>query len=133
MCVPGIKVNDIIDFGALCFGYTASCVLQELSSCVKVQWRHGKEIYEQLMTAPSSETIVLLRTTQQIMLFGFLLYLPNPLCMELTLPKPETLMLCCSVPTSQAVSCCSPHSGYSSLLPELGMHPVFLSRHQNKM
>lgn len=65
--------------------------------------------------------------------FGFFLYVPNPLCTELTLPKPQTLMLCCRVPPSQAVSCCSSHSGYSSLLPELGMHPVFLSTHPNKM
>lgn len=47
--------------------------------------------------------------------------------------KPQTLMPRCAVPTSQAVSFCSPHSGYSSLLPELGMHPVFLIKHQNKM
>lgn len=80
-----------------------------------------------------SEAIVLLRTTQQFMVFGFLLYAPIPLCTELTLPKPQTLMLCCSLSTFQAVSRCSSHFGYFfSLLPELGMHPVFLRNHQNQ-
>lgn len=92
-----------------------------------------EKFYEQLLTAPSLETTVMFRTTQRFMLFGFLLYAPNPLCTKLTLPKPQTLMLCCSEPTSQAVSCCSSHSVYSPLLPELGMHPVFLRKHQNKM
>lgn len=140
-CHIGIKINGIIDFSARSFGNMASCMHQEfyifLSQFSVKQRARIKVLVCQttvlLMTAPSSETIVLLRTTQQFMLFGFLIYVPNPLCTELTLPKPQTLMLCCNVPTSQAVSCCSSHSGYSSLLPELGMHPVFLSKHQNKM
>lgn len=92
-----------------------------------------EKFYEQLLTAPSLVTTVVLRTTQRFMPFGFYLYAPNPLCTKLTLPKPQTVMLCCSEPTSQAVSCCSSHSVYSPLLPELGMHPVFQRKHQNKM
>lgn len=64
---------------------------------------------------------------QQFMVFDLQLCPSFPVHgVELTLPKPQTLMLYASLPTSQAVSDCSSHSECISSHRELGLHPVSL-------
>lgn len=114
---------------ALCLGYKTYRVLKE-SYIVSTR----EVLHEQLTSAPSSKTILLHRTTQQFMVFGFLLYVPNPLCTELTLPKPQTLMPCCSEPTVSSSFLLFPLTlgiSHSSLNWECTLS--FLSKHQNKM
>ena len=68
------------------------------------------------------------------MVFGFLLYVPNPLCTGSTLPKPQTLMPCCREPTFSSSFLLFPLTlgiSHSSLNWECTLS--FLSKHQNKM
>lgn len=114
-CATGVKINNIILLDTLpsvCF------ILSEQTPCES--WVNvGKPLWT---ISDSSETSVPLS------------HVP-PICPSSPLHGVDSDKAsdAASLPTSQAVSCRSSHSGYSSLLPELRMHPVFLRKHQNQM